>query len=85
MQEGAKRGVRIGVMRLWACGPAGSMAWMWAMVAFVSAMACEALASRYQSGFKPGRSMLQRPMKARWPAARAREASALVAGTWVVA
>ena len=42
VQEGAKRGVSIGVIRVWL----GSMELMWEIVASVSAMACEREESR---------------------------------------
>ena len=80
MQEGAKRGVRIGVMRrCW-----GSMVLMWVIVASVFAMACSGDSSRMYSGER-SESMHTRPMKARWPFWRQMEARRLVEATWRVA
>ena len=80
MQEGAKRGVRMGVMRLWL----GSMALMWAIVASVSAIAFSGDSSRMYDGER-SESMHTRPMNARWPFWRQMSARRLVDSTCRVA
>ena len=80
VHEGANRGVIIGVMRL--C--VGSMESMWAIVAFVSSIACAGDSSRRYSGLR-SESMQTRPMKALCPFWRQTSASILVGVTCFVA
>ena len=80
VQEGAKRGVRIGVMRLWR----GSMALICDIVASVFAIAVSGDSSRMYSGER-SESMHTRPMNARCPFERQISARRLVVSTWRVA
>ena len=80
VQEGAKRGVRIGVINIWW----GSMVLICAIVASVFAIAFSGDASRMYSGER-SESMHTRPMNARWPFWRQMSARRLVESTWMVA
>ena len=80
MQDGAKRGVRMGVMRWWW----GSMELICAIVASVSAIAFSGDSSRMYSGER-SESMHTRPINARWPFWRQISARRLVDSTCRVA
>ncbi len=80
MQEGAKRGVRMGVMRWWE----GSMESICDIVASVSAIAFSGDSSRMYSGER-SESMHTRPINARWPFSRQISARRFVDSTCRVA